>query len=151
MLRCYTDASYDPRSRLSVIGWKIGQGEIQHELIYNTSINRAELQCTINLIQQLELGQEYLIFTDCENIVNKHQQREEIISRNFLTKNGKEIANSDLLREFFTLCTDNITIKHIQGHMAKHLMNDDNRKFSLVDKHVRRVLRQHLKDERQEG
>ncbi|QIN54536.1 ribonuclease H [Cedratvirus kamchatka] len=146
MLRCYTDASYDPRSRLSVIGWKIGQGEIQHELIYNTSINRAELQGMINLIMHLqEEHSNFIIFTDCENIVNKNRQREEIISRNFLTKNGKEIANSDLLREFFAICTENITIKHIQGHMAKHLMNDDNREFALVDKHVRRVLRQHLK------
>lgn len=102
-------------------------------------------QGIINLIKHLDEHSNVTIFTDCENIVNKHQQREEIISRNFLTKNGKEIANSDLLREFFSICTDNITIKHIQGHMAKHLMNDDNKEFALVDKHVRRVLRQHLK------
>ncbi|SHO33522.1 Ribonuclease HI [Cedratvirus A11] len=146
MLRCYCDASYDPRSRVAVIGWKITQGEIHHELIHDTNINRAELQGIINLIKYLEEEHSNVtIFTDCENIVNKHQQREEIISRNFLTKNGKEIANSDLLREFFSICTDNITIKHIQGHMAKHLMSDDNKEFALVDKHVRRVLRQHLK------
>nr|WIL04925.1 ribonuclease H [Cedratvirus duvanny] len=145
MIKCYTDASYDPRSRVAVAGWKIGQESIHHELIHNTSINRAELQGMINLIQHLEGYNNFTIFTDCENIVNKYQQREEIISRNFLTKNGKEIANSDLLRKFFAICKDNITIKHIQGHMTKQLMNDDNRNFSLVDKHVRRVLRKHLK------
>nr|WIL03439.1 ribonuclease H [Cedratvirus plubellavi] len=149
MLKCYTDASYDSRSRLAVTGWKVEQGEIHHELIYDTNINRAELQGMINLIQHLGEYSNFTIFTDCENIVNKHKQREEIISRNFLTKNGKEIANSDLLREFFSICKDNITIKHIQGHMAKHLMNDDNKEFALVDKHVRRVLKQHLKSERQ--
>ena len=111
------------------------------------SNDRAELQGMITLIQQLEPGQEYLIFTDCENIVNKHLQKEEIISRNFLTKNGKDIANSDLLREFFAICIENITIQHIQGHMAKHLMNDDNKEFALVDRQVRRVLRERLKEQ----
>ncbi|SPN79832.1 Ribonuclease H [Brazilian cedratvirus IHUMI] len=146
-MQCFCDASYNPKTRVAVVGWKIGQESIHHEIIYDTNINRAELQGIVALIRHLQQRGPIstTIFTDCENIVNKHRQREEIISRNYLTKKGKPVTNSDLLREFFTICTDKITIQHIEGHVAKHLMNDNNREFALVDRHVRRMLRQHLK------
>lgn len=145
---CYCDAAYDPKTKIAVTGWKIGQGRIEHEFIYDTNINRAELQGLLSLIHRLEEQSlsSFIIFTDCENIVNKKRKKDEIVSRNFLTKKGKLIANADLLGELFTICTGNTTIQHIKGHMAKHLMNENNKEFALVDRHVRRVLRQHLKE-----
>ncbi|BCS83431.1 ribonuclease HI [Cotonvirus japonicus] len=146
MIKCYCDASYDPVTNIAVAGWKINQGDICHELIHDTNINRAELQGLIYLIKQLNNNQNYIIFTDCANIVKKYEQKQKIISRNYYTKKNKLIKNSDLFRELFGICGDNIIIKHIAGHVSKHLMTDNNREFSLVDKYVRRALRQILKN-----
>ena len=44
--------------------------------------------------------------------------------------------------KLYELVSANIEIRHIQAHISSRLINDDNKKFSIVDRLVRSKLRE---------
>lgn len=143
-IKCYCDASFDPVSKIAVIGWKIGDGDIQTFLCKNTNNSRAEIIGLINLISLLNPTNEYIIFTDCESIIRRLSNKEILINKDFKNKAGMPLSNVDLYKKLFEIIPNNIIIKHINGHMPIKLMADENIIFSTVDKFVRKLLRSAL-------
>jgi ribonuclease HI len=141
IIKCYCDASYDPISKTAVTGWKIGSDPICIKKIKNTNNTRAEIIGIISLIENLDPFKNYIIYTDCQGILERLASKENLIRKNFKNNKGIELANCDIYQQLFDAVTDNIIIKHINGHMPTKIMNDDNIIFSMVDKYVRKALR----------
>ena len=141
MDKCYCDASFNPVSRIAVIGWRINNNKIQTMIIKNTNNTRAEIIGLIRLISELEKDKQYMIYTDCMGIINRIASKDVLIHKQYKTANGRILANADLYDQLFGMLTDNIQIQHIKGHLPKDLMNEDNMRFSELDKYVRHKLR----------
>ncbi|XWV25750.1 ribonuclease HI [Tupanvirus soda lake] len=145
MIDCYCDASYNPDYDIAVLGWMIGDDEITIKLIEKTTNTRAELIAIVCLLTRLDPDTKYTIFTDCLTTIKRLESKNELINKNFKNRKGVELSNADMYKKIFELVNDNITIKHIEGHIASKLMSENNKKFSILDKHVRNILRHKVK------
>ena len=145
MIKCYTDASFDPKSNTAIIGWKINKQNLRINVLKNTTNIRAEIVSLINLLENLELDKNYIIYTDCQSVLNRIESKELLIKKNFMTNKGKELGNADLYRKLFDLLTPNIKLIHIDGHLPVNLKDDDDKEFSDLDKRVRQELRKIVK------
>lgn len=146
MTKCYTDASFDPKTKTAIIGWKFNGGESHINMLKNTTNTRAEIIGLIKLLTAIDADKKYIIYTDCLSILNRIESKNKLIEKNFMTKNGKELGNADLYKKLFVLLTSNITLIHINGHKSSHLKNDDDKEFSDLDKYVRKKLREYVKN-----
>ncbi|XWV24518.1 mg735 protein [Tupanvirus deep ocean] len=142
MIDCYCDASYSPDNDIAILGWVIGNEEINIKIVGNTTNTRAELLAIVCLLNKLAPNIKYTIYTDCQGIIERLKSKDKLISKKFLNRKGVELSNADLYKQLFALVNNNITIKHIEGHIASKLMSDNNKKFSMLDKHVRNILRE---------
>jgi len=140
-IKCYCDASFDPKTKIAIIGWCISDGHINVSQLNNTNNTRAEIICLIGLIKMLDKRLKYSIYTDCMGIISRIESKDKLIKKNFLSKKGIELNNADLYKELFNLLTPNIHIVHIRGHVPLNQMTNDNIKFSALDKCVRAKLR----------
>jgi len=145
-IKCYCDASFDPKSKIAIAGWKIGDDVIRDIMINNTTNTRAEIIALVKLINDLNPNQKYIIYTDCLGIINRLASKDKLIKKNFSNNRGVKLSNADLYQKMFEIVSENIKILHIDGHIATKLMNQDNMRFSELDKHVRSVLRSMVKD-----
>lgn len=140
-IKCYCDASFDPASHMAVVGYRFENSPICYKIIENTKNTRAEMICLLDLVDELDADKNYIIYTDCLNIIHILESRDKLIQKNFNNKKGIELENSDLYKRLLEINLEHIEIKHIEGHIAKRLMNDDNKQFSVLDKFLRRELR----------
>lgn len=158
MIKCYCDASYDPNHNLAIVGYRIGESPINIIIIENTNNTSAEVQGILNLVNtivnNLDINiTKYVIFTDCQSALNRINSKNKIIENDYKTKKGNCIANSEYYKQLFAIL-DNIFLnhkiiiefKHINGHLPKNEMNDDNKKFHMLDKFVRKRLRYIIKN-----
>lgn len=141
IIKCYCDASYNPQTKIAVIGWKIGQNKIRDMLLTDTNNTRAEIIGLIHLINELDPNLKYIIHTDCQSILNRLMSKEKLIGKDFKNAKGEKLGNADLYQKLFEIVTENITLVHIDGHISREKMNEDNVIFSQLDKYVRRKLR----------
>lgn len=144
MVNCYCDASYDPETKTAICGWKIGDDDIKFLCVKNTNNTRAEIIGLIRLITNLDDQLEYIIYTDCESILNRIASKEKLIKCSFKNKRGIPLSNGDLYRQLFDLLNPNIKLVHIEGHLPVGQMNNHNFIFSKLDKKVRAKLRSKL-------
>lgn len=143
-IKCYTDASYDPTSHVAVIGWRIQNGLIHTTVLHNTNNTRAEIIGLIDLLDALtDKTLSYVVYTDCQSILNRLAVKDKLIEMNFCNNKGEPLHNSDLYKKLFNLLSENPNIKltHIKGHLPTKDMTADNSLFSELDKCVRRKLR----------
>ena len=70
-MKCYCDASFDPCTKNAVCGWQIGNNPIQLMNISKTTNTKAEIIGLITLINNLDPTSGYIIYTDCESIINR--------------------------------------------------------------------------------
>lgn len=110
----------------------------------------------INEIQRLLINNvydhknlQYFIYTDCESALYRINSKDEIINNGYKTKKGKDISNAEYYKKLFNILNNvnNIQFKHIKGHLPKDQMDDDNKKFSILDQFVRNQLRSIIKDD----
>jgi len=146
MIKCYTDASFDPKFNTAVIGWRVNNHDLRMNILKNTTNIRAELMSLIKLLSGLNANKNYIVYTDCQSIINRVASKDELIKKNFMTNKGEELFNADLYKKLFELLTPNIKLIHIDGHLPVGQRNDDDREFSDLDKAVRKKLREIVKE-----
>jgi hypothetical protein len=129
IVECYTDASYSPQTGLCVIGYKIDNHNIITECLTNIKNTQAELYAVEKCIEickntyfvQNEINNNnnisIIIYTDCQRA----------LQNNYNDKNIK------------------VNLIKLDGHKKGSLKNDKDKIFSLVDKKVRKVLRENVK------
>ena len=140
-IKCYSDASFDPGSKTAVIGWRINRENIRINTLSNTNNTRAEIIGLINLISELDPTLNYIIYTDCQSIINRIACFDKLIQKNFTNNRGTELANVDIYKKLFGLLTPNIRLIHIDGHSPANQKNEDDKLFSELDRCVRKELR----------
>ena len=144
-IKCYSDASFSPKHKIAVIGWKIESNACCTQIIHDTTNTRAEFLAILDLINHLDNTNKYIIFTDCAGVINCLNKQEKLVGKNFKNKHGKNLSNGDLYKQLFDdLKNKYIVIKQLPGHMAVGLMNPDNVLFSHLDKTARKELRQYV-------
>jgi hypothetical protein len=118
MVDCFTDASYSKSANGSVIGYKIGHGNIVLDFlpeIKNTQAEVLAVKFCVDEIEKMYPNNKVLlvVHTDCQKVMT------------------------------LDMCTQNISVVYVKmiGHMKKSLMNDKQKIFSAVDKAVRKELR----------
>lgn len=151
-MKCYTDASFDPVSKIAIVGYIINSSihpPIITSIINNTTNTKAEIVSIIMLIKKLlEMNiKKATIYTDCQSVINVIKKKNVFIINNFLSKNNKILNNATLYKELFELLDNHtdIIILHIKGHIPTKDMNDDNKIFSVLDKNLRSKLRKIIK------
>ena len=115
IIKCFTDASYSQHKSLSIIGYKIGEHDVVLEELLNVKNTQAELYAIkkcIKVCNEIYPDDEIIIYTDCQ--------------RAFKDPNY----------------SPNITLQKIKGHKKGSLKTEDDKVFSIVDKAVRKKLRQ---------
>lgn len=140
-IKCYTDASFDPKSRVAIIGWRINKQNIRVNVLKNTTNTRAEIVSLIKLIDNLESDKKYIIYTDCQSILNRIASKDLLIEKDFKNSKGEELNNADLYKKLFEVLTPNIKLVHIDGHLPTKFKDDNDKNFSELDKYVRSELR----------
>ena len=116
IIKCFTDASYSQQKSISIIGYKIGDRDVTLEELINVKNTQAELYAIdkcIKVCNEIHPTDEIIIYTDCQR------------------------AFKDPVYPL------NITLKKIQGHKKGSLKDEDDKIFSVVDKAVRKKLRQY--------
>ena len=146
MIKCYTDASFDPVTNTAVIGWKVNKQDLRMNVLKNTTNIRAEIIGLINLLSELDPNKNYIIYTDCQSVLNRIASKELLIRKNFMANSGKELNNADLYKKLFQMLTPNVKLIHIDGHLPVNMRDDDDKEFSDLDKQVRHELRKLVKN-----
>jgi len=109
----------------------------------DTSSTKMELQTLLNAFRSLDFEfSQLIVCTDSQNIINLEKRREKLEANNFLNKNGCELANTRLYREFFAFVDSmNCSFMKIKGHSAMRNKNTIAKCFAMVDKLSRKKMR----------
>lgn len=151
---CFCDGSFDPKSKIGVIGWRIGNNPIKLKTVNNTTNTKCECEGVLNILKEVsekEVDNVLLIviYTDCKSLINNIKNKEEIKNNNYLRKNMNPINNIEIYKQIFEILdTSKIKINfvHIDGHKPTKQKNDSDKKFSVIDKLVRNELRKIIKE-----
>lgn len=135
-MRCYTDASYCPKTKFAVCGYYIpalSKSNVTFTYLENVKNTEAEVRGLIELLDVLDgTGMNCDVFTDCESAIAKIQSRSDETSS---------------FKRIYDILDNNpfITIKYIQGHKPKNQKTEIDLEFAVVDKAVRKELRKQRK------
>jgi ribonuclease HI len=69
-IKCYTDASFHPQTKIAILGWKIDNNPITTKTINNTTNTKAEFLSLIELISTLNGQLNSIIYTDCLGVLS---------------------------------------------------------------------------------
>ena len=118
---CFTDASHRPKYNYGFISYKIGDNEIKNKFIDNITVSALELvgiqTCIDECLELYPNVKKINIYTDSQTAV--------------MNKNFKKAY-------------DNVNIIKVTGHLPSREKTDIDHKFSLVDKHSRKLLRKYV-------
>jgi len=84
-----------------------------------------------------------VVYSDPQNILGLLARRSGLEDREYFSRNGKQLNNTELYQQFFKamdLC--DCQIIKVDGHKARHSKNEIDHLFSLVDKASRFALRE---------
>lgn len=152
----YTDASFNQRHKIAIIGhFYLFENEnnkfhqqlstpVFLEQIQETSNIRAEIRSSLNAIKKAPKALEFVLYTDCESLCNLPSRRENLEKTNFMSrKKSIPLNNADLYKEFFKVM-DSVQLKLIwvKGHSPNRNNNPIESHFSVLDKKVRKQLRE---------
>ncbi|WP_297093399.1 ribonuclease HI [uncultured Draconibacterium sp.] len=116
---------------------------VQTKRFENTSSTRLELQTLLWALAELQPGgQQVIIYTDSQNIMQLVERRHRLEDKNFCSKSGNPLKNTDLYKQFYKVFDSlNCEIVKVQGHRPVRLKNEIERIFTVVDKASRKALR----------
>ncbi|MDX8340262.1 RNase H family protein [Draconibacterium sp. IB214405] len=116
---------------------------VQSKRFENTSSTRLELQTLLWALAGLQPdGQQIVIYTDSQNIMQLLERRRRLEDKNFCSKSGKPLKNADLYKQFYKVFDSLICeIVKVQGHQPTRLKNEIERIFTVVDRASRKALR----------
>jgi len=162
-LDIYTDASYCPKSRVGVAGFRFetnlglkgpGGNAVVTKVYGDTTNTRLELQGILFAFKTLKEAGELLcqedddlritIFTDCKTVTDLRARREKLFGSSFRSaRSGKTLSNADLYKEIFCLLDlYDIEFVLLPGHVKNsEYISEDQSKFREVDRFVRNELR----------
>lgn len=152
IIDCFCDGSFDPKLRIGVIGWCIGNNNVKLETIIDTNNTQCECKAVLNLLKditELNFNNTYVIYTDCESLINNIKNKEKIINNNYVRKNGNPINNIEIYKQIFEILDIlkiKINFKHVDGHKPTKNKSNLDKKFSVIDKLVRNELRKIVKE-----
>lgn len=114
----------------------------------NTTHNRMEITAFIETIEYILKDntefQEIHIYTDSQYVTGLMERKNKLKAAGFITKAGNSIQNPDLVQKIIYLL-ENYPIKLIK--VKAHLKKNETENLNIeVDKMVRRLLRDNLKD-----
>lgn len=145
----YTDGSCNPQ--LKIGGWAAIIMYNNEKIIiqgkeFETTHNRMELLAVINSIKYVLTNfpnyNLLKIYTDSQYVVKLNERKEKLIHKNFITKKGNILNNSDLLSELIKFMElSNIEFIKVKAHQKPtHSEN-----FNIeVDKIVRKIVRDNV-------
>ena len=149
----FTDGSVNPQSKagfgafllISDLDISLPEAKELVETVRfeNTSSSKLELQTLLWALAKLDaVAGEVFVYTDSQNIIGLPGRRIRFEKNNYISKNGKQIANAQLYQEFYKL-TDRIqcSFVKIKGHKRSHEKDGIDRFFTLVDRASRNALR----------
>lgn len=135
---CYTDASYNPQSKIAVIGM-LYDDKIIMEQLNNVKNTTAEIRAVLLAIDYMKQfnhknnPENLIIYTDCQTVVDLELRREKL-----------ENTCKQIYKDFFDAIDQiNYTIefRYIKGHKPSKDKNEFDKEFSKLDKAVRKQLR----------
>lgn len=163
----FTDASLDPRLHLGIGGYLLVSasylsalpGEIEKSYVLehlmlkrfeDTSSTRLEIRTVLWAVQdcreRLKDQEPYTlrIYTDSQCISGLSKRRGKLEANAFLSgKTNRPLKNAELYQEFFKLSDDpGFEVVKVAGHTRAHSRDTIEQIFSLIDKGVRRALKQ---------
>jgi ribonuclease HI len=155
MIKLFTDGSSHPQTNIGFGAYLLIiddsksldelQDDIKLKMFENTSSTKLEVQTMLWALSNIDIKEEFVVYTDCQNIIGLANRRKRFESNNYLTKKGNLIANHELYKEFYKL-TDNLNCQFIKvkGHKETSQKDEIDKIFTLVDKAARDKLRNEL-------
>lgn len=145
----YTDGSCNPQYKIG--GWAAiifinDKKIVLQDIATETTHNRMELKAVINAIEYvLKEIQEFKlirIYTDSQYVERIPFRTEKLLSKDFITKGGNSLQNSDLIKKLIHLidCA-NIEFIKVKAHQKASETPNYNRE---VDKLSRKLVRQQI-------
>lgn len=117
--------------------------EVQIRRFENTTSTKLEIQTLLWALSEVgnHVG-EIVVFTDSQNIIGLPGRRKRLERYGYLSKEGKEIKNANLYKQFFQF-TDNLDCRFVKlnGHKKKSEKDFIDSLFTIVDRASRRALR----------
>lgn len=109
----------------------------------NTSSTKLEIQILLHSLAKLEESKKkVMLYTDSQNIIGLPARRSRFEKNNYISKNGKLIANHELYKEFYRLTESlNYELIKVKGHKQSFSKDKIDRLFTLVDRASRNALR----------
>jgi len=159
----YSDASYSHQSLFGIAGYllfknvedhvenRISSAILKSSKIKETNNIRLELKAAIMALDaawvESDTSTVVELFTDCQTISNLISRRAKLEASDFLSKKqGKTLHNADLYKHFFSIYDKLLPkITWVKGHSRKKEQNFIHRNFSMLDRFVRRELREDKK------
>lgn len=151
-LDIYTDGACHPPSQTgawSAILFDLPNKDeevVLQGIVQNTTHQRMELRAAIEALRyahnQVPLCA-VALYTDSQYVADLPMRRSKLEQQGFITKKGKYIQNTDLVKVFFGLLDKlEVNIHKVKAHQKASELPNHNRK---VDKLVRKILRQAIK------
>jgi len=158
MVSIFSDASFDPRSRIGVSGILVvsaanlkvfdGSLEVQLALHRETACTELEINSVIAAMTHVKKMQlsTVTIFSDCKTAIDLSRRREKLEVNNYLTKaSGEKHKHAELYKEFFRLYDQTTPVlTWLKGHKTSSQRSIIECYFSFVDRTCREALRRHV-------
>ena len=150
----FTDGSVNPQSGIGFgaslivedLDLPINEAKDLLELVQfeDTSSTKLEIQILLHTLAKLEESSKRVtLFTDSQNIIGLPDRRVRFEKNNYISKNGKLIANHELYKEFYRFTDSlNCEIVKVKGHKRSALKSQIDGLFTLVDRASRNALRE---------
>jgi len=153
----FTDGSVDAKTRvgygayLAVSDIDVPLVALQEKLnlkqFENTTSTTLELQTLLwaaseALLFNAEETIEVIIYTDSQNIAGLPARRSHLERQDYCSGSGRRLNNAELYQAFYGVMDQyHCQVIKVDGHKPRHLKNDVDRVFALVDKASRSALR----------
>lgn len=156
ILKLFCDGSVNPQKKIGFASYLILEDissfdslkeQIKSKKFEDTSSTKLELEVLLWALEDESLKDKKVeVYTDCQNILTLENRREKLESNDYKTSTGKEVRNSLLYKEFYSLQDSlDCTFIKLEGHKKSSRKDEIDRVFSFVDKFSRKTLREYVK------
>jgi ribonuclease HI len=131
MLKVFVDASFSPITRRAV-GCYLFNNKLNFHYMENTKNTQAEIETVLMMMHKMPYDKDITVYTDCMAVIKLFNERylDKILS-----------PPRDVLSSLMRI-HHNIIFQKIAGHMKSNLKDENDAKFSIVDKAARAKLRE---------
>ncbi len=153
----FTDGSVDTKTRTGFGAYLVVDdmtlpladltAKVKLKQFENTTSTKLEMQTLLwalddVLLLRTEKLMSVTVYSDSQNIVGLPARRSGLEQREYYASNKNRLNNTELYQQFFNVMDQlGCHIIKVDGHKPRHLKNDVDRIFALVDKASRLALR----------